>query len=440
MGVLRSGEVMTSGTCPLKCKYCYIPKSSAMGKIHEEIIKDLESGEFIDRLETVYGEDLGFMGFWGTEPLLTLPLIEKHIPEIFRRFKNLKHIGFSTSLMVFPERVVDFAKVLAKHLPPGRELEFKVQISLDGPAFITDVSRIDGAARVIPKHFFELIDKLNDINLGSVHVAFTWKATHSDETVRRLVEEPERFDEYIEYFNDLFARFRKESKNPKVTLRNAYYPTLMMPGKYTTADGKRFAQYLREFHKRKKFTAYTGRMNRMFTYNSELAKRHVFSCSGGDSNLGIGKQVHICHRTFYYNDEEYIESILATDIDNWDVSLFKRGTIDHIKRSYIVEPDNLQRFTYVMRGYHDFWRFHLSYIKAMMSELALAGQVDNIESEELMELFALFINSCLSCPMENLLNTGSIHLQTVSLLRMFGNGAFKEILNSLSMVWELNEK
>ena len=72
MGVLRAAEIMTSGTCPLKCKYCYIPKSETMRDIHKHIEADLESGAFIERLETVYDGDLEHLGFWGTEPLLTL--------------------------------------------------------------------------------------------------------------------------------------------------------------------------------------------------------------------------------------------------------------------------------------------------------------------------------------------------------------------------------
>ena len=440
MRELRAAEIMTSGTCILNCQYCYIPKSDAMIEIHEEIKKDLESGAFLDRLETVYGENLEHLGFWGTEPLLTLPLIEQHIPELFSRFKKLETIGFSTSLMIYPKRIINFVKVLVKYLPPNRKLVFKVQISLDGPAFITDVSRVKGAAETIPKNFFVLIDQLNEIDLGSVKMKFTWKVTHSSSTVKLLVESPEKFDVYLQYFDDLRTKFIEKCKNSSVSLRSSYYPTLMMPGKYTSDDGKQFAQYLQEFHRRGRITAYSGRLNRIFAYNEELSKRRVFSCSGGDSNLGIGKYVHICHRTFYYNNDGYIDSVLATDIENWDVSLFQKGTIDHIRRAYIVDVDKLRRFRYVMRGYHDFWGFQLSYVKAMMTELALAGQVDYIESDILMEFFALFINSCLSCPMEKLLNTGSIHLQVVSLLRMFGNGAFKELLKSLPVLWEEQKK
>ena len=83
-----------------------------------------------------------------------------------------------------------------------------------------------------------------------------------------------------------------------------------------------------------------------------------------------------------------------------------------------------------MRGYDDYSTFQLQHAHAMMIELARVGQVDPIyeKDAELRDLFAVFCNTGLSCPMENLLNTGSIHLSVVSLLRLFGNGAFQEII------------
>jgi len=427
--MLRAGEIVTSGWCPLSCSYCYIPKSDAMLKIHKEIEEDIKSGEFLRRLKEIYGEELTHLGFWGTEPTLTLPLIEEYIPEILMSFPKLEHIGFSTSLMAYPERIVHFARILL-----GRNLTLKVQISLDGPAFITDVNRMKGAAAQVPKNLFMILDMLNVLPLGDLKVAFSWKATHSTDNIRGMLSEPKRFDEYSAYFEELNRDFKQRNKQKNVTLQESQSPTLVVPGKYTASDGKAFAEYIREFTKRGKATTYTYRLQRLFTYPEEVHKRRTFSCSGGDSNMGIGQATHICHRTFYYDKDEYIESILSKpDIDNWDVSLFQRGTIDNIRKNYIVKGEpHFTRFQYVMRGYHDFWKFQLEYVKAMMTELALAGQVDPyyLENRKLLDLFALFINVAVACPMESLLNAGSVHLQLVSMLRMFGNGAFQEIVKS----------
>lgn len=427
--VLRAGEIVTSGWCPLNCTYCYIPKSEAMQKVHKEIEEDLRSGEFLKRLKRIYGGELTHIGFWGTEPTLTLPIIEEFIPEIFMTFPKLEHMGFSTSLMAFPERIVHFIRMLL-----GRKITLKVQISLDGPAFISDINRMKGAAKKVPENFAVMINKLNALPLGDLTVEFSWKATHSIDNIRGMIDDPKRFDEYSAYFDGLNADFKQRNKQKNVTLRASQSPTLVVPGKYTSDDGKAFTKYLKEFSKRDKTTTYTPRLERLFTWPDEVHKRRTFSCSGGDSNLGIGGGIHICHRTFYYDKDEYIESILnSPDIENWDVSLFRRGTIDNIRKNYIVRGEpHFTRFQYVMRGYHDFWKFQIMYVKAMMTELALAGQVDPyyLENKELLHLFALFVSVAVSCPMESLLNAGSIHIQLVSMLRMFGNGAFQEIVKS----------
>ena len=161
----------------------------------------------------------------------------------------------------------------------------------------------------------------------------------------------------------------------------------------------------------------------------------MFTCSGGDSNLGAGikSDIHICHRSFFFNHPEYIESILSQkDINNWDVSLFQRDRIDLVKERFIVDTSDEKekaRFFYVMRNYHDFWRLRISYVVAMLKELVLAGQASKwYLDERLATLFAIFVNTGLSCPMENLLNTGCVHFTPLSLLRLFGNGAFEELL------------
>ena len=68
----------------------------------------------------------------------------------------------------------------------------------------------------------------------------------------------------------------------------------------------------------------------------------------------------------------------------------------------------------------------------MLTELVLVGQGDKelIEDEGLFELFAIFLLTGMNCPMENLLNTGSINLIPVSLIRLWANGAFAEVINS----------
>ncbi len=437
MTSLVAAETLSTGFCPHNCTYCYIPKTDYMKQIHKDLIICLENGTYIELLKKVYGENLEYLGLWGTEPTLTLPLVADLLPILLNTFPKLEEISFSTAMMADPSIIVNFAKALAA---TGTKLTLSVQMSLDGPEWITNVNRYPGAAALMPKNFFEIVKQLNECNLKQLLVKFKWKATHSLETMVKFIDKPEKVYEYIGFFEGLHQHFNIINKNKNITLMKvSYLPTLVVPGKYTSEDGKTFTRYLTTLHNANLETVYVSRLNNLFENEEHLDARHQSSCSGGDSNLGIAPdRIHICHRTFYLDDERYIQAIIGEgssigDAENWDMSHFRKGIIDFIRDNYIVPVEDLTRFRYVLRGYHDFWRLQLSHIRAMLIELALANQVDSIylHDENLSILFSIFISSGLSCPMENLLNTGSIHLQPVSLIRLFANGAFQEIVKEM---------
>jgi len=426
-----AAEILTTGWCPLDCKYCYIPKTEHMKDMHKEIVQSIEDGSLVENLYNTVGDGLEYLGFWGTEPTLTLPLIGNHMKAILDRFPKLKEINFSTNGMMDPMITVNYALSL---IDVDRPLELKIQFSLDGPAWITDNNRKGGAADMIVDNLLSIVKELNDVDLGNLKLEFRWKPTHSIQNFRDFVDRPYLMSGYKAFFDDINTRFTETNTNKSVTHKGFYSSTIVVPGKYTSADGKVFAEYVKLTHKCGLDTSYTSRLMRLVKYTNDLSKRRQFSCSGGDSNIGLDTEVHICHRTFYYNNPKYVKSVMENvDVENWDVSLFEQGMLDHINKWFIVDSKNemeYTRFLYVMRGYHDFWKHQIGYINAMMMELAMAGQVDPIyaTNDKLRGLFALFQNACMSCPMENLLNTGSIHLQVVSLLRLFGNGAFQEIV------------
>lgn len=427
-------EVVTTGYCPFNCSYCYIPKTEMMKEIHEQIREWIKSGTFIDALEAQYGDRLKFLGFWGTEPTLTL--LEIPMEPVFERFPNLEALSFSTAMMTDPSIIVEFIKGLV-----GHKINVKVQVSLDGPAWLTDTNRMEGASQQIPENLIRVLQMLSDVDLKEVTAEFSWKPTHSIENIAGFLEQPARVKGYYEYFNDVNKRLEEANKNPNVTSPVHFTPTLVVPGKYTSKDGRMFAEYVKMIHKMGFETTYTGRLWRLFEHSDDLIKRRQFSCSAADSNEGITENVHMCHRTFYYDYPGYISAIINKessigDVENWDVTVFEQASLDFINRNFIIDPKDkwdLARFHYVMRGYHDFWRHQLAYCYSMTKELARAGQANKVflEDEWFLNLFAVFLNVAMSCPMENLLNTGSIHLQPVSLIRMFGNGAFEEFFRFL---------
>jgi hypothetical protein len=401
-----------------------------MQALHADIIKGLEDGSFLENLKKIAGDKLTYLSFWGTEPALTLPLIKTKLDDIERMFPKAKNISFSTS-MVMPEPIIDFAKELEK-----RNMKLDLQVSLDGPKFIVDENRFPGASEKIPSAILRFVKEMQGT---SVNVDIHWKPTLTIDNIRSMNERPEEIDEYISFFRELEAKIKEMNTSSNIHMREGgYIPSLAVPGKFTSDDGRVFAEYLRKLHAKGYESAYTSRLERVIEFSDELgAKRRMFTCSGGDSNVGVGDSLHICHRSFYLNDPRYVDAVLEKeDIENWDVSIFNQGLVDLLKQWYMPSVDDemkLQNFDYIMRGYHDFWELKLSAIEVMARELALAGQADPLflENKDYLGLFALFMATAHSCPIEAVLNTGTLQLTPVSMIRMFGNGAFRELIKTV---------
>jgi len=401
-----------------------------MQAVHADIVKGLQDGTFLENLKKIVGDNLTHLSFWGTEPALTLPILKTKLDDIERMFPKARTISFSTS-MVMPEPIIDFAKELEK-----RGLKLDLQVSLDGPEFIIDENRFPGASVKIPEAILKFVEEMQGTR---VNVDLHWKPTLTIENIRTMNEEPEKIDEYISFFRNLEVKIREMNKSSNVVMREGgYIPTLAVPGKFTSEDGKLFAEYLKKLHAKGYESAYTSRLKRIISFSDELGpKRRMFTCSGGDSNVGVGDNLHICHRTFYLNDPRYVEAVLEKEgIENWDISIFNQGLVDHLKRWYMPLVDDelkLQNFDYILRGYHDFWSMKLASVEVMTKELAVAGQADPffLENKDYMSLFTLFMTTAHSCPMEAVLNTGTLQLMPVSMIRMFGNGAFREIIKTI---------
>ncbi len=431
---LVSAEQFTAASCNLNCKYCYIPKSNSMKSLNKKIVEELGQDNWLDNLENVYGRSLTHFGLWGAEPTLTLGKVS--FEKLLERFPDLKEISFSTNLMANYKIIAKFAIELDRIC--NRRINLKPQISLDGPDFVTDINRVKGAAEKIPHNFIGVVETLNKVELEHIEIEFRMKSTLTMDNIRLLNSEPGKIKEYFNYFEKIEEDFKETNKNKKVKFVNSCSPSLCVPGKYTSEDGKELGIFFRHLREMKYPNAYVFRLNRLFDFQNELStKPSMFTCSGGDSNLGIGikNDMHLCHRSFFFNYPEYIESILSqNNMDNWDVSLFKEDRINFINDRFIVDTSDEKekaRFFYVMRNYHDFWRLRISYVVAMLNELVLAGQASKCYlDEKLAILFAIFVNTGLSCPMENILNTGCIYFTPISLLRLFANGAFEELLRT----------
>jgi len=407
-----SCEFFTTAICNLRCEYCLVPKNKELVHLHKRIISKLKDGKFIDRLDS----NLEYFAFWGTEPTLTLDYITPKIPFLLKKLTHLKEISFSSNFMTDPSIITRFIRELNKQ---NRKLLLKIQISSDGPEWITDRNRKGASASKIMENVLFLAKSLNEMELRKLSIDFHFKPTFTSWDIREINNNPELITEYFQYFREFKQKFDSVCKQEKVTLQNTCGPTLAVPGEYTSSDGKEWARLIKKIHNLGYLTSYDYRLKRLFDYEDELfTKPSMFTCSAGDSQYGLDTdgEVHMCHYSFYMHQPEY----QSTGREK----LFDRFIL---KSS---NDRNKSRWRYILRNYHDFTQLRISYVIAMLKELALCGQADKryLEDDELCRMFAIFINGANSCPADNLFYTGCIHFAPVSLLRMWSNGAFQELL------------
>ncbi|MCJ7450679.1 MAG: radical SAM protein [Candidatus Nanohaloarchaeota archaeon QJJ-9] len=419
-----TGELFCSATCPLDCEYCYIPKTEKMQNLHGKIENKIEKGEYIDQLEDFYGKDLRHLGLWGAEPLVGLEKLAGELEELSAKFPKLKDIKLSTSLQLDPQPLIKFIEKANKE-----GIHIGVQISIDGQ--YTDKNRGKDSLERIECNLKKLLKSTS----GKEDYHVQWKSTLTLENLREMKEKKE-IEEYFNYFSKLNNKAKKWADNAEIR-ENTFLPTLAVPGKYTKKDGEVLAEFMKNIRENGFHTTYKERIKRIYDHPEKVMKnpRHL-TCSAGDTSFGFdGEDIHICHRSFFVNNKEYAQSLQNQNIaQNWDISAFESGQIKNIRNNYVIESEeDRRRLQYIMSSYHDFLEFRVAHEKAVITEMADLGQVrdEYKHNEELKELLGVFLHTSVACHLENLLNTGTPHFQVASLLRLWGNGAFKQLLKSI---------
>lgn len=436
--VVVAAELFSSGWCNLECKYCYIPKTDFLKKVHKNIIQRIKDGSLADDIIDIYGEDLQSISHWGTEPTLTIQHFKPFYEKIEKACPNLNEIKISSNFMTNPSNLV---KWITEILPQSKKLEVSIQVSLDGPPYITDKNRLGGSTSIIIDNCLRFTRELNDV--GTIHnVKMHLKPTAGEDDILSL-SDMNKTIEYYEFFDE-FTTDWEESNHKKVAgIMHAVDPTLVLPGTYTKSDGEAFYQLVLnqvELQKRKWKTITPPESNyywrykqkHMF-YNEFFTKQRMFTCSAGDSCLGTGDingTSHYCHQSFYMDHDEYYDEVRKYGLDEQTMDSIDSGRSDIVKNHYIIQKENQMKtikLMYITRAYNDFVELKHSITMAHILELADCGQINPVYKDiKLAEQFSYFAQ-VVDCPIDNALITGSQLVGCSSLLRVFGNGAFENI-------------
>ena len=437
--VVTAVELFSSGWCNLACKYCYIPKTDFLKGIHKDIIDKIKDGTFIDELKDIYGEDLESICHWGTEPTLTIMHFKDFYEKAVVAFPKLREIKTSSNFMTNPYNLVQFVTEI---IPQDRDLDVSIQVSLDGPPFITDKNRLGGSTWKIIDNCINFTKELNKV--GTRHkVSMHLKPTAGDDDIL-LLSDMAKATEYYEFFDNFVTEWREANTNNLISITIAVDPTLVLPGTYTSEDGKNFYQLYKnqmELKKRKWKSILSPESNYYWRYKeksffySELYTKHkMFTCSAGDSCFALGDMPgtsHICHQSFYMDHPTYYDEARKYGMDKQTMEGIDSGRMDIIRDTFITKKEDERKtvqLMYLTRAYNDFMELKHSATIAQILELAECGQISPLYKDtELARQFSYFAQ-VLDCPMDNTMITGSQLIGCAPLLRVFGNGVFEDIL------------
>jgi hypothetical protein len=441
--VFVASELFSSGWCNLACKYCYIPKTDFLKEVHQDIIKKIQDDTYINILIDMFGEDLESISHWGTEPTLTVKLFKQFYEKAETVFPKLKGIKLSSNFMTPPENLFTF---VTEVLSSNKEYDIDIQVSCDGPEFITDKNRIGGSTSKIINNCLELTRMLNESNFKH-KVTMHLKPTFGADDIF-LCSNYDKMKEYYLFFEDFMKKWIEANKNKKILISRVVNPTIAMPGTYCVQDGKNFYNLNMNQQKLKKElkweyiaspeSSYFSRFkNKSNFFKEYFTKQRMFTCSAGDTCMGLGDiigNVHMCHATFYIDHPEYFVAAKEYNLDPQTMEGIESGRVDQLKDKYIfnIEDDYaVTKCLYKTRLYNDFSANKLSSAVALALELAACKQINPIYNNMEMAKMLAVVTQTTECPVNVLTITGSISSSTASILRLFGNGAFEEILKSV---------
>jgi len=418
--VVVASELFSSGWCNLDCKYCYIPKTDFLMDVHKVIIDKIKSGQFLDELKLLIGDDLESLSHWGTEPTLTFKHFKNFYNKAVELFPKLETIIFSSNFMTDPDKFVEFINELPE------KLRVSIQISLDGPPQITDKNRRLGATDIIIDNIVKVFSELAKTER---RIDAHFKPTMSMEDIFYF-SDINNLGDYYKFFDELLDKIPLSSN---ISLATSVDPTIQVPGAYLVKHGIAFAKLyknqlkLRVSRKYKNISApqsnYFYRMLRVLNHKDVYySRQRMFTCSAGDSSLAIGDRklaLHWCHRTFYTTHSEYFDNAK-------DKGILPDRLLANVLCEQVLEDKyyNLDIFKFLSksRAFHDFTILRENNAYATILGLVNVGQLSTIYRDEQAARFLLLTARTSDCFIDALERYGSVTIPDPGLLRLFGNG------------------
>lgn len=413
-------DFLFSTDCNMACQYCYIKKDkkemvSYNQKTREKILNGELRQNVINSLGEIHLKEVQGMGLWGAEPTMNAKYFESFLDQMLEIMPNLNYLMFSTNsylgydyVKLFIEAIDELSKKYNK-----KNFSLHIQFSLDGPAWINEQSRKTGATQRTIDTMYAICDNFTDDFNGRVEINI--KPTLAFDYMKKMLDEPKLLKEYFNFFEDLENTIAEKSKGKeKLDAHPHGWPTLVLPGEYTSEDGKNYARWIK--------LLWDSKIDKKFSHNQPFRIINTMSrsidtwelnervtCGAGASSIVLNADGAIisCHQLGKY-------SSYPTE----------KCQVPIVQSHSTLTGESINKVEYTMNLLHAYDRNLFSYFEIMAIELAKAGQIESIylTNQEARKLLYLFV-TCAFCFAGQGEETQEPFIFSPSLIRFFGNGA-----------------
>lgn len=469
--------LISSESCNLNCSYCELAKSVSIYYDKEQskkVKENISSGEFLKNIKKIINkfniDPKQITGFdlWGQEPTLTLNEISGMLPSFFDFFPNLMYSMFSSNMVQYPDRIINYIKTIEDICRQQNKENFKINIqcSFDGYENTKKFRGID--PEIILNNVEYLIKELNNLKLNHSFININFNNVITKEEVLDL-NSYNKVKNYWEELYNITNNYIVLNTNPNVCIYKHFGCGPETPVNATKEQGMAFANFLQLSQRVNKDFAYLDNykraMERIYKnnylfntiyneskkdwidflpscdINSKLINNLTRSiyCSPGIGSFKIrydGSLVH-CHHSIHHTSLSSFEKKKGWKYDN----LKNFASHNYYPNAANDSLNDLNQYFYKIKTTLSSSILHTySLVVKLMHYLVKCNQISEYYNNEINILRHAFLVTKITCLDANFHNLGSGAGTWIGVIRFYCNGVFEFIENNQEMLKEFSKE
>lgn len=411
---VKNLDFFFSSNCNLSCKYCYLLNNKEkLQNYNNDLNNKIVDGSFFNNVKNSLKEKgidylkIDSLSLWGAEPTLNSDNATSFLTQMFDYFENANSLFFSTNATLGLEKILPFIDFTLNY---KRKIEIHLQISIDGPEWITKENR-GKITDIIINTIIDLTKYLYDNKIDNVFIVL--KPTLSMKQIALLSENIDKLKDWYLFFEKLQDQIEQYNFNGKFNMIAS--PTIANPEEYSIQDGKNLALFLKNISKldEKEFKYY--KKNNLYIYNVDQVNhpmKEIQLCSAGRGSYGIDKDgyIYVCHRDFTYP--------IVNGIDkNIDVTRYVKSDLGFLQMDL------------KSTSFHNSIMSRYEFFKIVAIPMAKYGFIDKkyLYNEEALRILFKCVNNYV-CSFGQIDYTKELFVMYTGYLKLLGNGAVDELL------------